>query len=172
MNSLQAEMIRLLKVLEQDTSSTAEYLSIWSLAFVVGVLTIVVIGKGMRSAMAYSYPRALVIGSIFFASILSGMAAINLYLLPRISNPNIEKTVSVIILLGIILVVVAPVCRWLHKTKYSSALFTVSIALISSIVAIFIVRSGFNAARTGKASAVKSKAQTESVSNIIHQKTK
>ena len=167
MNTLLAETTRIARLLAGEPSSSVEVSTIWTAIFLVSTISIIIVGRTVRSTFGYSIPRAVILTTVNISVLLLSIAVANLHLIPAVNASSIRGIVPGGLVVVAVTGISAPMCRWLHKTKYSKALFTILLSIVFSAGVMFIIRSGFTGARNSKASADKIRSNTEKAKKVL-----
>jgi hypothetical protein len=106
------------------------------LTVVVAVVMLTVVlriaSHAMKASMA-TYPRAFIATAASIAAVVAGVAALNVYGIPRLPNPAVADKLPYVVTGLIVLLVAAPVCVLLLKAPYFEAVF----AMVLSVGAAF-----------------------------------
>lgn len=166
MNPIIKECTRLISLPAGDPSSSTEIIVIWALALIAHTAGVIITGKSVRSTMAYSVPRALIITLLSIGSMILALAASNIYIIPLMGNSSLRGLAPAVMIIIAIAGIAGLTSQWIHKTKYSKALVTLLISIACAIAMAYATRSAFTGARRGKSSALQMKRSTEEASNF------
>lgn len=166
MNLLNSQSpVSILKGLIGNPQTTLELIAM----VVVGILGLIigirVIGSLLGCAMA-DWGRGTGAVLVTTGLLLSALIAVNLYVLPSVSQAALKYTILGASLVIVFLGAAVPLSRLIIRGKYTQVLFTLLLSITAAAALMMVTRAGFHTARAGEKGINKAKIRNEKISDM------
>ncbi|MDI6775399.1 MAG: hypothetical protein QME60_08440 [Verrucomicrobiota bacterium] len=151
MNSLSAELVRVVQVSLGQHGSTALAVVLGVLALLAAALVVNFVGEIFGCKLVNSSRASLVV--LATAVVLLGAAAlIGVYMCSRISSAAAARWLPLTAAVVAFLAVVLPLARLILKAGYFQALFTMGLSLAAAAALVAVVNAAIGMTKAGESS--------------------
>jgi len=161
-----AEIGRIIQTALLDPESKVEM----AFMLVTGFIAFVGVMSKAGDALKITVPesnRSIAVFFITAAAILLAVGACNIWLVPRMENPDISKWLPAVTVVVVLLVVSVPAMCLIQRANYLQGLFSLLMSVVAAALVVLLVHTLFDAVRHKKKEFGRTKSRKDTITDVI-----